>query len=203
VKLGQVFIVTEKRQLVEQLNLLTNSEPPHDWAFITSTNESNDFLMNELIRTNNNYECISFFGNHQVPVYSKRVFMLNKSSFHISLATCLKFVLKSQSRKVALSDEKSFSDFSNKVNGLGTLKEMSSNYFERFAELETEDERILDVARSLTSDFLEDNLANADFYLYENLSCSGRLLNDQLPIGTDIDYLSTKFDQKNFAGKKS
>ncbi len=196
VKLVQVLIVTEKHQVLEQFNLMNNSKPSSNWIFIISTTSSNDFLINDLLKTNKNYEDINIFNNCQVPLINKKIFILNEHCFQTSLATCLKYILKLKSKSLALSNKDSFNEL------LGILKDQSvsfkekhSNYFEKFIELETDNFSALDMCRSLSCDFLEDNFVNADYYLYENFN---KLPSDEL----DITFLRKKFDQKNFEGKK-
>lgn len=219
VKLVQVFIVTDRLQLIEQLKHATDSSK--DWTIITGA-DSNVSLMSELVNNNNNginYESVDLFHtNHPVAVIDRRVFFIERQCFQVSLATCLKYIVKSQSKRIGFRDRKSFEGFVDRVNeklklsveklGMDSDFESSelsirhgfSNYCGSFVEVDTGDLSVLEMARKCGCvDFFEDNIVNADFYVYEFLECPSfwNGASDE----PDIRYLSKKIDQNSFIAK--
>lgn len=216
IKLGQVLIVTEKSQLIDQLKLLTENHRK-DWILITTTNESNDKLAYSLINEeNNNYDKIDFF-NSPIPIYDRRIFVLGKSSFHFNLSTCLKHIMKCQSNKLAFTDQAKYAEFIAKLsqivdvkinpeaefkNEQVAIKHLFSNYYEKLVQVEFDTETVngkilLGLYKEYARDFLEDNFVNGDFYVYElaHYSCCLKDMTD------DITFLRKKIDQNVFNEK--
>lgn len=206
IQLNQIFIITDKAQLIDQLKLIAKNAC-NDWIFITTTSELTDNFMYSILEENNNdmkHQNLDSF-QYQVPLYNERIFILNKSFFDLSLATSLRYIFKKQTKKLAFKDQSILNDFINKLNeNFGQqieVKPLFSNYA-NMIELDFKNEAICDEFKKSfggygDTDVLDDNYINADFYVYNFDHCSGFLKKDS----NDIVYLREKIDHKMFIEK--
>lgn len=216
IQLNQIFIITDKTQLIDQLTLI-GKNACKDWIFITTTSEFTDNFMYSILEENNNdikHVKLNSF-QYQVPIYNDRIFILNKNFFDLSLATCLRYIFRKKTKKLAFNDRSSLKKFIHKLNETyGTdvneendfkgqifqLKHLFSNY-SNVIELVCKDETMLEeFKRSFGSGddhVLDDNYINADFFVYYFDHCSSFLKKDS----KDIIYLREKIDHKMFIGK--
>lgn len=221
-KLNQIFLINDKKQLMNHLRLLDYQR--NDWILITSTSDENDQLMYTMVEENNNNlnnEKIDFFNN-PVPFYNKRIFVLNKKCFNSSLATCMKYLNQSNriaTKKLSFNNEETFKQFLNAFNELFhlnisrgvafkneqlELKPWFNNYSKYAFKLTFFDqtmsgvyERSLIQATYCSNNLLEDNFVNADFYVYSLAESAKYLCSDF----DDIVYLRGKIDEQVFSRK--
>lgn len=220
IKLNQIFINAEKStdSLKEQLQFIEKSRP-NDFIFVTTTNERNNQLMYTIIEENNNNlldgtNKIEIFQT-PLPLFNKRIFLLNKDSFHFSLAICLKYILKFQNNKYSFADQESLNAFISQLNSLFDqsvgekdyknesfkLKHLFSNYSKLIELKFTNSEKLAEFIKSfnenIKNNFINDNFLNADFYVYEFEYCSRHLKNNS----KDILFLRGKIDVNSFLVK--
>lgn len=203
VRLNQIFIVTERTELIEKLKLIDTASSL-DWVFITAISEYNDNLMSSSIDENNNWSqiFIDFFHN-PVRVCNKRIFLLPKKLFLSNLSTCFKYIIRAQSNKFSFKDEQSLQEFiANNQCSTDQVKILFSNY-SRMIEIKFDHQNMRDQLTKNFSEFqgaediLEDNYVNADFYVYNLKDCL-----QSLPAQSkDIQFLRGKIDLDIFMEK--
>lgn len=193
-------------QLFKLVEKLTNT----DYIIVTTTNEKNDYLMQELI---NNL-------NESKQDVNKRIFFIAQSNFLAGLAKCFKQLNKTQFIRLDFNDEnelqsflkpllKSINDVTYSLDTVYLLKNddiLIRNLFINYSfcsiEIEFLNRNLAKTFRASElfreSSLLDDNYINADYYVYEFDTYYKSSLDKERE---DIKYLENKIDYDVFLNK--